>query len=1145
MSSEAGPTHNPSSDPALPRVPEHELVRCVGAGSYGQVWLARSVLGSWRAVKVVHRRLFREDRPYEREYMGVQRFEPLSREDEGFVDILQTGRNDDGGYFYYVMELADDSRTSPGRWDGDPISYEPRTLSRVLAGQERLPLDECVELGLALCRALARLHEAGLIHRDVKPSNVIYVDGRPRLADIGLVVEQSEACSWVGTEGFIPPEGPNSPQADLYSLGKVLYVAMSGLDRADFPTLPMGLGTGPEGRRYMELNAILLRACAAAVGARYATATEMGADLELLKSGRSVRQKQQRASPAVRWTMRALAVGVIAGVVGVWWGNSLRGREEKRGQEASTSAVRTSGKGSAAAAFTAMGMRRLEEEDDSAALLYFCDALSAAEAAGEPTTLHRDRIGAVRGRMPRLASVIDAFGDVFSVDFSPDGRHVATASFQGAVTVWEAETGRRLHGPHAPSGCPVKVRIAPDGRRLLLVPEVRLPAMQGIDKPTGSARVLDLATGLPAEPEVGGVVWGVFSPDGRWLAMVGQGAQMTVRSMEDPSVHFELKAPRHPVSSMSFSPDGALLVTVSSDAFARLWRVPGGELVGNPLPIGAAGMLAEFSPDGRRLSTLAMDNSRNSTLRVWDVPSGTPVMEPQTILAPAAALDFSPLGGRRLLTGSSSGALALWPSGGNAGGPTELRAGKGVCRQWSVSRDGQRVAVGADDGSIRVWNLQDGRPLTPILRQPQAARLIALNGDGSRLLTSSGQGLIRIWELSDAPGELDPIPLPGKLAELESIDAPYPIALTADGARLVFPMERNGQIRPVALDLKRGREISLPLDSTAPECRNLVAGWREPQVAFASRGHTEPVGRVEVVLLRFESASCVRLVLPHPEGVTQMAFTGDDRFLVTLDRTRHVRRWDARSGALVNHAGPPVSAWSEFSISWDGRQISWMEPDNTRVNVAEWEHPEVAVWTMSLPSLLGGQPYSRRPFILSILAADWSTRDWQSAPASSLPASATALAGMQVCDFHPASRQLLTSTDSGGAKVIHLRTQTDTTLTSDSSPQSRPWARFDPTGRFVVMADRDGGVSVRDVASGDPVVPRISHPEGVRWAVLTADGMLLTGSKSNRIRRWQLRPALESAEKLRAQAEVLAGRRLDDRGQLAWLTGSNLVQRLR
>jgi serine/threonine protein kinase len=138
-------------------------------------------------VKVVHRHLFQEDRPYEREFLGVQRFEPLSREDEGFVDILQTGRNDEGGYFYYVMELADDAHTPTGEWNGDVATYEPRTLSRILAEQRRLPLDACIELGWILCRALGRLHEAGLIHRDVKPSNVIYVAGRPRLADIGLV----------------------------------------------------------------------------------------------------------------------------------------------------------------------------------------------------------------------------------------------------------------------------------------------------------------------------------------------------------------------------------------------------------------------------------------------------------------------------------------------------------------------------------------------------------------------------------------------------------------------------------------------------------------------------------------------------------------------------------------------------------------------------------------------------------------------------------------------------------------------------------------------------------------------------------------------------------------------------------------------
>src|SRR6266511_4197226 len=63
----------------LPTVPDHELLRCIGRGSYGEVWLARNVMGTYRAVKIVYRKNFSHDRPFEREFEGIKKFEPVSR----------------------------------------------------------------------------------------------------------------------------------------------------------------------------------------------------------------------------------------------------------------------------------------------------------------------------------------------------------------------------------------------------------------------------------------------------------------------------------------------------------------------------------------------------------------------------------------------------------------------------------------------------------------------------------------------------------------------------------------------------------------------------------------------------------------------------------------------------------------------------------------------------------------------------------------------------------------------------------------------------------------------------------------------------------------------------------------------------------
>jgi tetratricopeptide (TPR) repeat protein len=282
---------------------------------------------------VVYRQNFKDARPYEREFAGIQSYEPISRSNEGLIDVLQIGRNDAEGYFYYVMELADPAEVAPvtpefgdtqrdksiGTGLGEkkpgelyPGSYVPKTLSRVIQQRGRLTYEECLTLGLTLNLALGHLHRHGLIHRDVKPSNIIFVNDVPKLTDIGLVTDVAGAESFVGTEGFIPPEGPNSPQADLYALGKVLYEASMGKDRHQFPEPLTAIGLDPDSQALMELNAVLVRACAPDPKARYRRAEEMNADLALLHNGESVRNKHAMAR-RLKWMTRigALTMGVI------------------------------------------------------------------------------------------------------------------------------------------------------------------------------------------------------------------------------------------------------------------------------------------------------------------------------------------------------------------------------------------------------------------------------------------------------------------------------------------------------------------------------------------------------------------------------------------------------------------------------------------------------------------------------------------------------------------------------------------------------------------------------------------------------------------------------------------------------------------
>lgn len=275
---------------APPKIPGFVLLQPpIGTGAYGSVWLARNRAGEWRAVKTVHLTKFLGNTdPFQREFNGVTKYQSVAGQYPELVrvDHVSEIRN---GFFYYVMELGD---SAVAGWEKNPALYQPRDLSRERASRPggRLPVRECVRIGLQLTEVLERFHQNGLTHRDIKPSNILYVGGRLKFADLGLVSDlraEEQTRTGVGTSGFMPPENPGTPQADIYSLGMVLYVLATGKAAAQFPDLATALlADEREAEDFLPLNEIILKACQPSPRDRYASTGALREALAILTAGK-------------------------------------------------------------------------------------------------------------------------------------------------------------------------------------------------------------------------------------------------------------------------------------------------------------------------------------------------------------------------------------------------------------------------------------------------------------------------------------------------------------------------------------------------------------------------------------------------------------------------------------------------------------------------------------------------------------------------------------------------------------------------------------------------------------------------------------------------------------------------------------------
>ena len=282
------------------------LAHC-GCGAFGDVYYCEDISGRKMAVKIVPKKKLGDS--WARELKGVINYRRITENSPELLQIFHV--EEDEEHFFYTMEAADSV---------SPQEYKPDTLAARL-NRGPLPQDEVFGVLSAIFAGIKTIHDAGFAHRDIKPDNILFVKGVPKLGDIGLISSLSTAAtSLAGTIEFLPPEvrtaeytessnRKTTQKNDLYAFGKVVYCAITGQEPQAWPTIPKELPLTLPFKLFLRLS---FRLCDKDPAMRLNSISELEKELSeirrKLETGETLRDKAAYQLKRFRLGLRSAGV---------------------------------------------------------------------------------------------------------------------------------------------------------------------------------------------------------------------------------------------------------------------------------------------------------------------------------------------------------------------------------------------------------------------------------------------------------------------------------------------------------------------------------------------------------------------------------------------------------------------------------------------------------------------------------------------------------------------------------------------------------------------------------------------------------------------------------------------------------------------